>query len=182
MEPPKSKLAKSDYLYRGLDVLAAEGPHSLTAARMAREMNVTTGSFYWHFSTVDEFRAEIRKFWRDEVVVGIIVDAKEQAGDPTKVLDEIGKIIRQRGTHRYDAAMRGWAESDSETEKIVRAADLVRRDLIAEVLQVAGESKEEAKDKSNLLGAAWRGSQDIDPEYRFKLIAMITKKSDSGSQ
>jgi AcrR family transcriptional regulator len=181
MEPPKSQLAKSDFLNRGLDVLAADGPRSLTAARMARELKVTTGSFYWHFNTVDEFHDEVRKFWRDEIVVGIIVDARAQAGDPTNVLGEIGKIIRQRGTHRYDAAMRGWAESDSEAEEIIRTSDLIRHNLIAEVLQVAGESEEEANGKSNLLGAAWRGSQDMDPEYRFKLIAMITRNSDSGS-
>ena len=180
MESSKSRLAKSDFLNRGLDVLAADGPRSLTAARMARELNVTTGSFYWHFNTVDEFRDEMKKFWRDEVVVGIIVDAKEQAGDPASVLDEIGKVIRQRGTHRYDAAMRSWAESDGEAREVVRTADLLRRDLIAEVLQVAGANEEEAKDKSNLLGAAWSGSQDTEPEYRFKLISMITRNSGSG--
>jgi AcrR family transcriptional regulator len=43
---------------------------------MARELNVTTGSFYWHFNTVNEFRDELKAFWRDKVVVGIIVDAK----------------------------------------------------------------------------------------------------------
>ena len=76
MESSKSRLTKSDYLRRGLDVLAAEGPRSLTAARMARELNVTKGSFYWHFESVDSFRDDLKRFWHDDVVIGIITQAK----------------------------------------------------------------------------------------------------------
>jgi len=182
MEASKFRLARSDFLNRGLDVLAADGPRSLTAARMARELLVTTGSFYWHFSTVDDFRDELKRFWRDDIVIGIINDVREQAKDPGNVLDEIGRIIRQRGTHRYDAAMRSWAKSDRGAEEIVRSADALRGDLIARVLRDAGASEEQARDKSNLLAAAWLGSQDMDdPEYRFKLMGMITRDSDSNS-
>jgi AcrR family transcriptional regulator len=171
-----SLLSRSIFLLRGLDVLVSDGPRSLTAARMARELNVTTGSFYWHFSTVGNFRDDLKVFWRDEIVVGIIFDAKKQAGDPAKVLDEIGKIIRQRGTHRYDAAMRSWAESDRDAEEIVRTADRLRGDLIAGVLRDAGANKEQAMDKASLLGAAWLGSADMNPEYRFKLMRLVTHK------
>jgi AcrR family transcriptional regulator len=182
METPKSRLNRSDFLNVGLDVLAAEGPRTLTAARMARELNVTTGSFYWHFSTVGDFRDELKSFWRDDIVVGIIDDAREEAKDSGDLLEEIGRIIRQRGTDRYDAAMRSWARSDRSADKAVRAADSLRGELIAGVLKDAGASKERARDKSNLLGAAWLGSQDMkDPDYRFKLMGLITRDSGSDS-
>ena len=113
------------------------------------------------------------------MVVGIISDAQEQADDPGKVLDEIGKIIRSRGTHRYDAAMRSWAEADRETEKIVRSADLLRGDLITAVLKDAGANSEGARDRASLLGAAWQGSQEMKADHRFKLISLITNDSDS---
>jgi AcrR family transcriptional regulator len=182
MVPPKSQLQKSDFLIRGLDVLAGEGPGSLTAARMARELKVSTGSFYWHFKTVDDFRDELKRFWRDDIVVGIINDARDQAKDPGDVLEEIGRIIRQRETYRYDAAMRNWARTDRYAKKAVRAADALRGDLIAGVLRDAGASAQYALDKSNLLSAAWLGSQDMqDPDYRFKLMGLITRDSGSGS-
>lgn len=61
----------------------------------------------------------------------------------------------------------------------MRSADVLRGELIAGVLRDAGASREQARDKSNLLGAAWLGSQDMeDPEYRFKLMALITRDSD----
>ena len=160
MAPSKLRLDRSDFLHRGLEVLVADGSRALTAARLARELNVSTGSFFWHFKTVDRFRAELKTFWRDEVVVGIISDAKEQTDDPGKVMEEIGKIIRRRGAHRYDAAMRRWAETDRESEKIVRSADLLRGDLITAVLKDAGANPEGARDRASLFGAAWQGSQD----------------------
>jgi hypothetical protein len=62
----------------------------------------------------------------------------------------------------------------------VRAADALRSKLIAGVLKDAGASKAQARDKSNLLGAAWVGSQDMqDPDYRFKLMGLVMR--DSGS-
>lgn len=170
------RLSRSDFLRRGLDVLATDGPRNLTAARMARELKVTTGSFYWHFDSVEDFRDELLVFWHDVIVIGIINDAKEQAEHPGEVLNEIGRIIRQRRTDRYDSAMRSWAKSERRTEKIVQSADALRAELIAGVLREAGATEEVARDRTNLLGAAWRGSVDMeDPEYRHKLIEMITR-------
>ena len=175
-------LNKSDFLRCGLDVLATDGPRNLTAARMARELQVTTGSFYWHFDSVKDFRDELLTFWRDAIVVGIIIDAKKQAEHPGEVLNEIGRIIRQRRTDRYDTAMRKWAKVDRRTEKIVRSADALRAKLIAGVLSEAGDPEEVARDRANLLGAAWRGSVDMGtPEYRLKLIEMITRPSNDES-
>ena len=72
--------------------------------------------------------------------------------------------------------MRSWAESDSDAEEIVRTADTLRGDLIAGVLRDAGANKEQAMDKASLLGAAWLGSADMNPEYRFKLMRLVTHK------
>ena len=178
----KSSVSKADFLSCGLDVLASDGPQSLSAARMARELNVTTGSFYWHFSTVSDFRRELKIFWRDDVVMGIIADARDRSENPGDILQTIGALIRERGAYRYDAAMRGWAETDDDAKEAVTAADIVRQDLITEAIRGADGDEEAARDKANLLGVAWRGSQDMqDVDYRFKLIGLIVPTSDSSS-
>jgi AcrR family transcriptional regulator len=182
MEASTFRKGRADYLLMGLEVLATDGPRALTSARMAREFGVTTGSFYWHFSTVDAFRDELKLFWRDEIVVGIIAEAKEQAEEPEKVLETIGQIVRRRGTYRYDRAMRSWAESDRKALKIVKAADDLRGKLIKELLQEAGERGETATVKTSLLGAAWIGSQDMkDPDYRFRMLGVIQGDQDAST-
>jgi AcrR family transcriptional regulator len=180
MDAHKSSLTRSDFLLRGLDVLAADGPRALKAARLARELQVTTGSFYWHFQTVEEFRNQLKRFWHDEIVVGVIQEAASLNEDPKEILATIGNLVSQRGTHRYDSAMRRWAEHDNDAAEIVRAADALRGELITNQLTSSGVKTEQANDRANLLGAAWRGSQDIkDAEYRLKLISLITRDSDS---
>ena len=109
----------------------------------------------------------------------IIVDARARAEAPARLLDEIGRIIAERKADRFDSAMRVWAESDSEARKIVEAADALRRDLITSALKGNGASEQEANDRTNLLGAAWQGSRDLnDTDYRLKLISLITRNGD----
>ena len=168
-----------DFLLQGLEVLVADGHRSLTAARMSRELGVTSGSFYWHFKTIDDFRSELKKFWRDEIVIGIIREAGARAEAPAGVLEEIGRIVSERKADRFDSAMRVWAQLDREARKVVESADRLRRKLINEVLKSNGAAGDEAEDRVNLLGAAWQGSRDLkDTDYRLKLIGMITQNAD----
>ena len=67
----KNRRSRIDFLAIGLDVLADHGHEGLTGTKVARELNVTTGSFYWHFECVQEFRKALRQYWRNEIVIGI---------------------------------------------------------------------------------------------------------------
>lgn len=175
-----ARLNGTDFLICGLKVLAADGHRALTAARVARELCVTTGSFYWHFRTIDQFREKLKKFWRDEIVVGTIVAAKERAEAPGKVLEEIGKIVAEGRLDRFDSAMRVWSESDEEARKVVEAADAIRQDTIVRSMKGAGASQNDAEDRMKLFGAAWRGSRGLyDTDDRLRLIGLITRDLNS---
>ena len=170
----QTRLTKSMILQAGLDLLAKDGPGSITAARISRELNVTTGSFYWHFPTIEDFRRKLGKFFLEEIVLGITDEAKSWYEDPREILQAIGEMVKQRKTYRYDAAMRNWATTSEYADEIITAADNFRRDMMTDLLRAAGESDQTAKDNVNLLGAAWRGSQDMaDQDYRFKLLQLI---------
>ena len=178
MEVGEPRLNKSKILRKGLDILAEDGPGSITAARISRELNVTTGSFYWHFKSIEGFRHELKAFWQDEIVLGLTNEVKARFEDPREVLKAIAEMVKQRKTYRYDMAMRNWAKTCPEAGKIVMSADNFRRDFITEMLRKACESQQSAKDQVNLLGAAWQGTQKMDDQdYRFKLLGLVTKDS-----
>lgn len=40
------------------------------------------------------------------------------------------------------------------------------------MLRKSGQTEQEARDRANLIGAAWRGSAVGDAEYRMKLIGL----------
>lgn len=157
----------------GLETLAENGPEALKAARLARRLGVTTGSFYWHFGCVADFQSELLEYWKEGVVAGVIDEAKANTEGSAQLLAEVGKLILESGAHRYDAAMRIWARSDPRVEDTLREADEVRATFLVESLRKSGLSKQEARDRATLIGAAWRGSGDLDdPNYRMKLIGI----------
>jgi AcrR family transcriptional regulator len=167
-------LRRDDWLLAGLDALANRGPQSLRAAKLARTLGVTTGSFYWHFDSVDVFRAELLVYWKEEVVERLICAAKAASDDPKQVLAEIRKRILESGAHRYDSAMRRWAESDGCVLETVRRADEVRGAFLTDMLRASGVSAGEASERARLIGAAWRGSIDDsgEPDSRMQLIRL----------
>jgi AcrR family transcriptional regulator len=159
----------------GLDLLVDEGPGSLTAARVSKQLHVTTGSFYWHFRSVAKFHSEVKKFWLHGILIPLIEEARELAEDPGSVLKIIVQIIRKRGIVHYDGAMRRWARTDREARKIVATADKTRQELIKGVFQAKGDSEATAANKAELFGTAFVGSQTMsDTDRRFKLLGMIT--------
>ena len=169
----KPRLGKEDWFRMGLEALTKTGPEALKAARLARMLGVTTGSFYWHFSGLAEFRSGLLEYWKEDVVGGLIRAAKASAPEPSQVLPELRKRILESGAYRYDAAMRSWASTDRLVQDTVRFADEVRTTFLMETLCKSGMSEDEALDRANLIGAAWRGSQGLgDPDYRMKLIGI----------
>lgn len=169
----KPKLSREDWLRAGLDALVEGGPEQLKAARLARRLGVTTGSFYWHFQDLGEFQSELLEYWKEDVVGGLIRTAKASAQEPAQVLAALRTFILESGAHRYDTAMREWARSDPLVRETVEKADDVRAIFLAETLRAGGMSEEHARDRANLIGAAWRGSQELaDPDYRMKLIRL----------
>jgi AcrR family transcriptional regulator len=165
------KLGREDWFRAGLDARVKSGPEALKAARLARSLGVTTGSFYWHFDCVAEFQAELLMYWQESVVVGLIHSARVGAAEPSRILAELGKLIRKSGAHQIDSAMRDWARTAPEVADSVKSADEIRATFLFETLRNTGMSERNARDRANLIGAAWRGSQSIsNPDYRMKLV------------
>ena len=149
----------------------------MSASGVARALNVTTGSFYWHFKSVDAFKDALRRYWQKDLMAQIAQQARARAdGDPKRLMEALRSVIIEGGTHRYDVAMRNWASEDKQTAKAVAAADQWRQKTMTSFLMEAGLSEEEARDRISLAGAAWAGSNAIKAEQRMKLLRMATQK------
>jgi AcrR family transcriptional regulator len=169
----QKRLTSEEWLRAGLDALAENGPKALRARRLAEMLGVTTGSFYWHFGGVEDFRSELLVYWKNSVIQGLIDEARARAREPAQLLPELNRFILESRSHRYDAAMRSWAQTDPAVRKNVEEADGLRASFLKEALRHAGIEEEGLPDQINLMGATWHGSADQkDPEYRMKLVGM----------
>ena len=177
-EPNETSSARSreDYLEMGLELLAGSGPRTLTATRLAAELEVTTGSFYWHFKNVAEFHEAVRTYWRQVVVPEVIAEALRQAeAEGSKPIDKLGQLVWQSGIYRYDDAMRSWAKTSPETAALLEEADAWRGRVMTAMM---GDT-ETAAEITDLIGAAWRGSSGMrNVKRRARMIAMTTRGQD----
>jgi AcrR family transcriptional regulator len=59
----KKQRCREDWILKALDVLRKEGLAGVRAERLARDLNVTKGSFYHHFKNLADLQEAILDYW-----------------------------------------------------------------------------------------------------------------------
>jgi AcrR family transcriptional regulator len=118
-----NRLTVDDWVQAGYAILAAEGIKALKIDRLCDRLDVTKGSFYWHFSGMPSYRTALIQAWgelRDEDRRHI-----DEMGDvPPR--QRLSKMLTSLVSPRHwtlERAMREWARSDDSVAASVRAAD-----------------------------------------------------------
>ncbi|MFT5864893.1 MAG: AcrR family transcriptional regulator [Ascidiaceihabitans sp.] len=149
------RLSKTEWLEHGLKVLALGGFPSMKAAPLARSLNVSRGSFYWHFKDISAFRNEVLELWRVKTTVRVIDDLDNQH-TPKERLKAL--IFRAgRAEFQLERAVRAWATQDSNATKMVESVDQERIQFIIELLRAERFPKQKAHDRALILYWAYLG-------------------------
>jgi AcrR family transcriptional regulator len=119
------KLDRQQWILVGLQVLADNGIDNVRVEPIAKLMNVTKGSFYWHFKNRDDFLAAILQEWVDIETTSLIDQVESLGGDPTVKLLHLFEFATQING-RLENAMRGWAIRDPRVATMVLTVDLDR--------------------------------------------------------
>ena len=168
-DTPKAR--RSEFLQTGLILLADQGPRVLTATRLAQELEVTTGSFYWHFHSVAQFHADLMSFWKDTFLPDLVDEAIHQAEHPSQLLRCLSKLVLATGANRFDDAMRAWAKTNPQAA--VAEADKWRAKKLYEMVGASARPPDEARERVDLMGTVWRGSEGMkDPRRRVYLMKL----------
>lgn len=114
----------------GLAALKQSGPQGLRAETLARTLNTTKGSFYWHFKDVPAFQDAVLDAWSEQAHARF--DRAAEGGDTA--------VTRLRALGRFrpsplDQAVRAWAVQDPRARKVVAGVDKAMLATISEVLK-----------------------------------------------
>lgn len=113
------------WINAGLAALQASGPEGLRAETLARKMNTTKGSFYWHFKDVPSFHDAVLAAWAEQAHARFTAATQEGS---TEVMR-----LRQLGRYRLsplDRAVRAWGVQDRRARKVVSQID---KTMLAEI-------------------------------------------------
>src|SRR5215471_6141327 len=132
MEDPRLK--REDWLRAARIALRRRGPDSVRIERLARNLGVTKGSFYWHFKDRDELLEALLREWEDEtsMLLGNALARSSIREAVVSLLDEIQRrvILSEQGGCPSDAAIFAWASISPEVAVRVNKIEQRRIDMI----------------------------------------------------
>lgn len=152
-----SRLSVDDWLQAGYAIVAEEGLNALKLDRLCNRLDVTKGSFYWHFADMAAYRRALIESWaqlKDEDRSEI-----EQISDvePRERLSRMmASLVRPR-QWSLERAMREWARSDETVATAVRAADRRTLKAVRQAFSDFGFEPEDAELRAQVMFAAGVG-------------------------
>jgi AcrR family transcriptional regulator len=166
-------LGKNDWLKAARVALLKGGVEAVRVERLARDLHVTKGSFYWHFKGRSELLQALLLEWETETV-----DLLAQLGNGstrTKLL-KLARVLVDRarlseeGDVPSDAAIFAWA---SVSPKVAERVNRTERARIKLLSQISGRGGLTELFYLAWLGFVARGQRVPESRRRFPAIAQM---------
>lgn len=122
------QVQRADFLAAALQVLGRDGHTGLKVGLLSKELGVTTGSLYHHFSGLPDLTSALLAHWETE-------STDRTAADIVGITDAESAIaaLKQAALalpHPAEAAIRAWSHSDPAVEVVQRRVDRHREDAL----------------------------------------------------
>jgi AcrR family transcriptional regulator len=150
------RLTAQDWIDFGLTTLAHEGFDALKADVLARRLDVSRGSFYWHFTDLGAFHARVIEHWKQVATEAIIADIERYESQE----ERIEALLRHGFGHgaALEIRMRAWAESNAAAARALDDIDCRRRGYIERLLLEAGIAPAVATTRTQVLYWTYLGA------------------------
>lgn len=176
MEESTPKLGRQDWLAIGLKTLIESGIDAVRVEPIAKLLNVTRGSFYWHFKNRDELLAAILQEWETQGTESIIQEIETADNDPSVKLLRLFEIAAQ-DDDRLEKAVRIWAANDPRAAEAIDRIDRRRLIYLQDLFLQLGYSKTAAKVRARVAYSVRLGwfimTSTSDPTERLTEIRLV---------
>lgn len=131
-----TRLQRFDWLLAALDVFVKEGIDAVRITRLADELGVTRGSYYWHFENRADLINSLISYWRDKNT-SVIVDAVQNVTSLSEGIFGLFDtcVDPDRFDPRLDLAVREWARRSDTIRMELDQADEIRLQAITELFK-----------------------------------------------
>jgi AcrR family transcriptional regulator len=143
---PADNLSIEDWVVAARAALVRQGVAEVKVDRLARDLKVTRGSFYWHFADRQALLDALLKHWRSqntEPFLRVIGKKEEPALQQLARFTQIW-LDEKEFDPEFDSAVRDWARTSDEVARTVRAADTARLRVLTRIFSSLGFAEQEA--------------------------------------
>ena len=125
--PERNQLQRFDWLQKALEIFVEEGIDSIRITRLADDLGVTRGSFYWHFQNREDLINSLVSFWKDKntaAITGSVAQAASLADGILRFFETC--IDGSQFDPRLDLALREWARRSTAIRELLDGEDETR--------------------------------------------------------
>ena len=177
-KPPR--LDANAWIAAAFDALAEGGVDAVRVEPLAKALDITKGSFYWHFADRRALLDAMLAAWSE----GRIAAIREQAaarGAPEAVLSDLADLYTRHANVRglaIELAIRSLARTDEAAAKAVRAVDRERLRHVGDLFAALGWPRAEAQARailfySYLFGQSLLDAQVVPAAARDKAVRAL---------
>lgn len=163
--PEATRLEAADWVNRGLEVLAERGIDGVRVEVLAKHLEVTKGSFYWHFKDRPALLDAMLQEWRRRATLGIIERLESTHEPPAK---RLARLLRLQFDAKHaeigaeiELSVRLWGRHDEKAGRVLQEIDELRLRYIGRLLEELGLAKEAARARAVLIYCYMRVSRSL---------------------
>ncbi|WP_022722042.1 TetR/AcrR family transcriptional regulator [Rhodopseudomonas sp. B29] len=155
----KDRLTRADWLAHGLRTLAREGANALKVGELAAGLDVSRGSFYWHFRDATDFRQQLLQLWQERATDEVFREVDTAIVGPAR-LTHLMKLAFNED-RSLDRAIRELAATDAAAAEMVADVDARRVGYLAKLLIESGVESRRALPRAEFLYWAYIGQTAV---------------------
>ncbi|MEM7376212.1 MAG: TetR/AcrR family transcriptional regulator [Pseudomonadota bacterium] len=145
-----STLSPVDWIQAAFRTLTERGIEHVKVEPLARDLGVSKGSFYWHFSDRPALHAAMLQHWKHQATDTIIGRVERAGDDPRTRLCTLITLAAATAPEAYggagvESAIRSWARHDADAQHAVAAVDTTRIRYVQGLFRAAGATSARAR-------------------------------------
>jgi AcrR family transcriptional regulator len=149
---------REQWIDAGLRAVATGGPDAVRIEVLARDLGVTKGGFYWHFTDRAALLGELLEAWEQRGVDEVIAVVEREGGDGRTRLLRLFVLTRSSAdVLPLELAIREWARRDKKVATRLRRVDNRRIEYLRSLFRDFCEDEGDVEARSMLVMALFVG-------------------------
>lgn len=145
--PSRPATTEEAWLTAAYEVLTAQGVEAVKIMPLAKRLQVSRTSFYWHFKDREALLEAMIRHWEDKNTGTLVARTEAYAENVFEAVFNLFDcwLDPQLFDSRLDLAIRNWARSDPALQARLDRADGQRQQAMTDMLMRFGYDAEEAE-------------------------------------
>jgi AcrR family transcriptional regulator len=161
----RTRTPQSTWIEAGLQALAAGGPDAVRVDLLAKDLGVTRGGFYWHFSSRQVFLDALLDAWEHRSTDDVLERVEEEGGDARHKVQMAGTLTFSKELLPIDLAVRDWARRERSVATRLRRVDNRRMDYLRKLIGTFSDDPDDVEARGMLAFSLAIGSHFIAAEH-----------------